>query len=333
MLRISPIDRGELISQATDFRVEPGGSESNVAIALSNLGMKSEFITALPESSLLSEKIIQHLKKFGVYTNNICFNTNRLGVYWTENGIGPRNSFVIYDRLDSAFSRVQSSSINWNQINNENDWFHFSGITPALSKNAFDLILEGVKSINIPYSVDLNFRKNLWKWVDGKEYHISNIMGQLCSNAELIVANESDFQNIFEIDMSDNLEITNYDEIANYAFSTFKNLKYIAISLRDSISATRNQWSGVLYTKSKSVSSFCGKKFDLDNIVDRVGTGDSFCAGIIYGLLQSYSYQNIIDFAVTLSALNHTTRGDTSRFSQDDVLQAMRSGGSGRIIR
>jgi len=335
MLRISPVEKGEIISQATNFRIEPGGSESNVAIALSNLGLEAEFITVLPDESPLSKKIIQHLEQFGVIIDNVIFSGDRLGLYWTENGVGPRNSSVVYDRVGSAFYKMKKAHIYWDQINKNNNWFHFSGITPAVSKSAYELLLEGVRLLNIPYSVDLNYRQKLWQWVGGEKQRINNVMTHLCSNATLIVANETDIQNIFNINNSEQVGKDDYKYIATQMFNKFRNLKYIAISLRDSLSATHNIWTGVLFCKSETISTYAGLTFDIDNIVDRVGTGDSFCAGIIYGLLheEEKSYQDVIEFAVTLSALNHSTKGDSSRFSANEVLKVVNSRGSGRIDR
>ena len=334
MLRISPKEVGERLLQATDFEIRPGGSESNVAIALSNLGEQTNFVTCLPENQL-GIKIIRQLRQEGVDTKYIQQSADRIGMYWTENGTGPRNSFVIYDREKSAFSLTGYENYPWNDILKTTEWFHFSGISPAVSQNVALLLQKVVEEISCPYSVDLNFRNNLWKWVNRDSSEIKKIMLALCSKATLISGNESDFQNIFGLTSSKPNERDAYNEIAIKCFAIFPELEYIAISNRKAYSANHNVWNGFLFVKNDTSFAYEGITYKLDNIQDRVGTGDSFSAGIIYGLLHQnkMTWQQIIDFAVTLGALNHTTKGDASNFSAEEVLQALKSGGSGRILR
>lgn len=333
MLRLSPAEKGERLTQATYFRTEPGGSESNVAIALSNLGLETKFISRLPDNAL-TDKLIQSLRQFGVDTSFIKKGGDKVGIYWTENGIGPRNSFVIYDRDNTSFSQMSTDDFDWEEIFQDTSWFHFSGISPAISENVKNVLLEVVQKTEMPYSVDLNYRDKLWKWVNKDTKMISEYMRSLCERASLIAGNESDFQDVLGIHPdSDN----NYTDIAAKCFEQFPNLKYISISNREAISASTNIWNGFLFVKVKDegIKKFEGLKYTLESIMDRVGTGDSFVAGIIYGLLndEKYSYQGIIEFATTLAALNHTTIGDASRFSADEVLKVIANKGTGRIIR
>jgi len=293
--------------------------------------LETKFITKLPEN-VLADKILQNLRQFGVDTSFIKTGGDKVGIYWTENGIGPRNSFVIYDRDNTSFSQMSIYDFNWEEIFQDTSWFHFSGISPAISENVKNVLLEAIKKADIPYSVDLNYRAKLWKWVNKDAKMISKYMKLLCERAILITGNESDFQNVLGVysDFGDN-----YTDIATKCFEQFPRLKYISISNREALSASTNIWSGFLFVKGEGINKFEGLKYNLESIMDRVGTGDSFVAGIIYGILndEKYSHQEIIDFATTLAALNHTTIGDASGFSVDEVLKVIANKGSGRIIR
>lgn len=334
MLRISPSNAAERITQATGYRIEPGGSESNVAIALANLGMNTSFITSLPDNPL-GQKVIEHLRQFGVQTDYIIQKGERIGVYYTETGIGPRSSFVIYDRENSSFSQSNYQDYNWELLFEMSKWFHFSGISPAISEEVAELLKTVIDKCSCSYSVDLNFRAKLWSWLNKDKEKISNLMSALCSKATLIAGNETDFQNIFGIKSLIDNEDNSYEDIASQCFNKFRNAQYIAISNRKSLSASLNNWNGYLFVKNDKNFSYKGMSYELDDIQDRVGTGDSFVAGIIYGLLNNdkFNYKNVVDFAVSLSALNHTTKGDASRFTEADVLKVINSKGSGRIIR
>ena len=338
MLRISPSIKGERVSQALNYSIEPGGSEANVAIALANLGGTSKFVTKLPNNEL-SRRIISFLNQFSVDTNDVSMGGERLGIYWIESGIGPRHSFVIYDRERSSFSEIQFSDIDWISVLRETKWFHTSGITPAVSKLACDTLGKVLNIINerfhVPISVDLNYRAKLWNWIKREKNEIQSIMRNICSNSTLICGNETDFQNSLGFTSKEKGKSEYYTEIAKQCFDEFPSLKYAAISQRESLSASNNQWSGFLFVRDDKNFIYKGDGFNIDNIVDRVGTGDSFTAGIIFGLqnLGDFNYQGIIDFAVSLSALKHTILGDASRFSLHDVKHAMQTKGSGRITR
>lgn len=334
MLRIGPSHSSERIIQTNNFRIEPGGSESNVAIALANLGQESQFVSQLPKNEL-GKSVIRYLVKHGVGVHRIILGGKRIGLYWTENGTGPRKSFVIYDRENTSFSESEYEDFNWDEILKRTKWFHFSGISPAVSLSVAKLLEKVTNNCLCPYSVDLNYRAKLWNWTESKSKEICSTMTTLCDNATLIAGNETDFNNIFGIDSPQINDDKKYLEIAEKVFSKFSKAKFIAISNRKSISATLNDWSGYLFIRNGNISSLKGMHYHLDNIQDRVGTGDSFVAGIIYGLnnFKKEEYKKTIDFATTLSALNHTTRGDASYFAKDDVFEALKTKGSGRIIR
>lgn len=334
MLRISPENKGERLTQSNTFRIEPGGSESNVSIAIKNLGIPTSFVTKLPINEL-SEKAIQFLQQFNVDTSKIVKQGNKLGIYWTENGIGPRNSNVIYDRENTSFSEVKVSDFNWKEIFKNSGWFHFSGISPSISKNVYEVLLDAISGIDIPYSIDLNYRSKLWKWLKKDATLIKDVMTNLCIGATLIAGNESDFQNIFGFQQTLNSENASFDEIAQKCFDMFPKLKYISISNRKAVSASSNIWNGFLFVRNDKQFKYTGLEYKLEPIEDRVGTGDSFVSGIIFGLINksNYSYQEIINFSTTLSALNHTTMGDASRFTLNDVLEVVKNNGTGRIQR
>jgi len=334
MLRIYPESSGNRIVNADTFIIEPGGSASNVAIALSQLGNQTKFISSLPTNEL-SDKIEQYLRMHGV-DSYLVKKGSRVGVYWTETGIGPRNSFVIYDRENSAFSEFQYDDIDWQRILRNTNWFHFSGISPALSESVCSLLERLVQNLKCSYSVDLNYRKKLWNWVEKDPDKIELIMTNLCKNATLISGNETDFSDIFGIQNSNNQDDDNYLQIAESAFRKFPNTKYISLSNRRSYSASRNDWNGYLFViEDQETVCYKSMNYNIDNIVDRVGTGDCFLAGIIHGLINfdRAQYQKTVDFAATLAALNHTTRGDASYFSEEEVFRTMNNNGTGRIIR
>lgn len=335
MLRISPTNKGERLIQAKSFRIEPGGSESNVAIALANLDLPVSFISCLPENEL-SDIIVRYLRQHAVNTSDIVYKGNRIGVYWTETGSGPRNSFVIYDRNYSAFNLASIEDFNWTEIFSDSEWFHFSGISPAVSESVSLILEQAVEECPSPYSVDLNYREKLWEWAGKDKMMVKEVMTKLCRRARLIAGNETDFQNVFGITSTKGCKKHAFREIAENVFSIFPLVDVISISNRESISASVNHWSGLLFVRSDPQFIYEGKEYTVDSIEDRVGTGDSFVAGIIYKLLLNDNkgdYQEVIDFAVALAALNHTTLGDASCFNVSDVNRVLASKGSGRIIR
>jgi Sugar kinases, ribokinase family len=342
MLRISPYSNGKRIFQESNFRIEPGGSESNVAVSLSNLGCNVKFITSLPENHL-KHIILRYLRQYGIDTDGVVFSGNKLGMYWTENGVSVRPSKVVYDRENSSFFNSKYEDYNWKDIFKDGKWLHTSGINAALNKSLSEIlikILNKAKSEGLINSLDLNHRSSLWNWVQEK-LEIHEVYKKLCNHADLIIGNETDFSDCLGIGnntkkgCSQDINISNYESIMYETFSKFSNLKYIAISLRDSISASENKWQGILAERSDNkIKTFESKEYIITDIVDRIGAGDSFSAGIIFGL-NKYpgEYQKIVDFATAFSCLKHTVTGDACEFFEDDVINLINSKGSGRIQR
>ncbi len=329
MLRIKPSISSDKIIQTKNFIIESGGSESNVAISLSQLGNNVMMITKLPRNDL-AEIILHKLKSYDIETSNIAYGGDKLGVYWTEKGIGPRPSKVIYDRNNSSFSTIKYNDFKWNNILKDADWFHISGITPAICENTYLVLKKIIEKINdkIELSIDLNYRDKLWQWANGDKTKINQIISDLCNSATIIIGNETDFQNCLNYK-------GDYQEIAEKCFLDFPKLKYIAISLRDSISATENNLSGLLfYKENEEIKKIKGETFKIKNIIDRLGTGDSFASGIIHGLIHNKNdYKQILDFAISLFTLNHTISGDHSQFKIEDIKHFLKTNGSGRVIR
>lgn len=335
MLRISPARAGERTVQASDFTVSPGGSEANVAVALSLLGTRSGFITRMPQNSL-SEKVERFLHQYTVDTSHIAYGGNRLGLYWTETGRGPRASRVLYDREGSSFATMRYADFDWKTIFRDAAWLHISGITPAVSGKAYNTTRKVTRDLpqKVHLSIDLNYRSTLWKWTKGRKASIHKAMRDICRNAYLITGNELDFYDALGIGTGKDLSSEDYVKSVKECFALFPKLRYAAISLRNSISASENEWSGLLFEKkNRKIIMYKGPGFRITDIVDRVGTGDSFTAGIIHGLTsQKEDMQHIVDFAVALSALNHTVTGDASQFRVRDVEHLLKNPGS-RIIR
>jgi len=336
MMRISPWSKENRILQTDNFKIEPGGSESNVAINLANLGNDTEFITKLPDN-VVGNKIIRYLNKYGVKTNNIIRGGNRLGVYWTEHGVGPRASDVTYDRENSSITNLRVDEFNYSKLLDNVDWFHSSGITPALNKNSMktlNKLLDEANKNNIKTSIDLNYRSKLWNWLNESDFQLTDIMETIASKCTMLIGNESDFQKMLNVNDNSNSDKEKYYHIARKIFNRFDKLEYMAVSLRDSVSASENNWSGLLFVKQdNNIKTYVSQKYQLKNIVDRVGGGDSFSSGIIHSLLNYDSYQKTVDFAIGFSALKHTIRGDIAEFGIEDVEHLLKTKGSGRIVR
>lgn len=335
MLRISPSSAGERIAQAKDFTIQPGGSEANVAVALSLLGNNSAFLTKIPEGPL-SDKIIRHLNSFAVDTSMIVFGGERLGLYWTETGKDHRPSEVIYDRENSSFANISYPDIDWAAAFKNAEWLHLSGITPAVSERAHDTVRKILRTAakKVRVSIDLNFRSRLWRWAKKRDYSVHRAMKQICTNAYLITGNETDFFDCLGIGNGRERAPDDYQKAAIRCFDDFPKLKYIGISFRESVSASKNNWSGAMFSKKNGkVIMHKGPQFKISDIADRVGTGDSFTAGLIHGIINhDKDLQHVVDFAVALSALNHSVNGDASQFKAKDVEHLLRKPG-GRIIR
>lgn len=333
MLRLVPAWRGERLSDSSLLRITCGGSEANVAVALAALGgHRVSFLSALPKNSL-GIKAQRDLQARNVRCVNINTSSEKMGIYWVELGNGPKPSDVIYDRYNSAFDQIKINAIRKKDL--FCDWFHTSGITLGISKRTnqalfrcLELLPEDAKA-----SFDLNYRKKLWQWATVGQ--MQGYYKRAASRSILLGGNESDYQDCLGIQGKGRNVSGIYSHIAQQLFMRYKRLKFIAVSLRESHSATLNTWSGLLFVKTeRSFDAYAGMKVKIDSIVDRLGTGDSFLAGIIFGLNSfKKDYQKILDFAIMLSALNHTTFGDFSNFSKEEVFDALRSSGNGRIRR
>ena len=310
-----------------------GGAEANVAVSLAQFGLPVSFVTALP-SNPLGESAISEIRKFGVDTNFIKRSGDRIGIYFLETGSNQRASKVTYDRAGSSIAAAKPGDFDWNAILEGASWFHLSGVTPAISASAAALSLEAVKSARskgITVSCDYNYRKNLWRY--GKK--APEVMRDLVSNATIGIANEEDCQKALGIDVEPNvsggkLDIERYSRLAEKVLAEFPNLEKQVITLRESHSADHNGWSAMLHNRKTSLTS---RKYDITNIVDRVGAGDSFAAGFIYGLITYRDDQRALEFAAAASCLKHSILGDFNRVDVAEVEALVKGEGSGRVQR
>jgi len=334
MLRLSP--PGMLrFSQARSFDATYGGGEANVAVSLANYGLPTEFVTRLPENDM-GGAALQYLRQYNVGIRYILRGGKRIGIYFMENGAVMRGSQVIYDRADSSFASLKPGMVDWKSVFAEAQWFHWTGITPAISEGAADVCLEGVKiarEMGIKVSCDLNFRAKLWKW--GRT--AGEVMRELVPFCDVIIGNEEDAEKVFGVKAPESDVLGGKVRSSQYRFvceelgKTFPNAHQIAITLRGSLSASHNTWSGILWDQGKV---FEGPSYDITPIVDRVGAGDSFMGGLIYGLSQfDGDDQKAIDFAVAGSALKHTIVGDFNLVSVSEVEKLLAGDASGRVQR
>ena len=319
--------------QAQSLEATYGGGEANVAVSLANYGMDAHFVTKIPKNPI-GDACIAELRKHNVGTSYIARGGERLGIYFCEKGASQRASNVVYDRAHSSISEAVKEDFNWVEIFTGADWFHFTGITPALSDAAATLALEAckrAKELGVTISCDLNFRKKLWSSEKANE-----IMSQLMEYVDVIIANEEDAEKVFGIKAKDTnitggeLSDEGYKDVCNQLADKFGCSK-VAITLRESISASTNNWAALLYD-AKSKEFFKSKKYNM-TIIDRVGGGDSFGGGLIYALLSGYSNQDAIEFAVAASCLKHTIEGDFNLVSLDEVKALAGGDGSGRVQR
>jgi len=336
MLRLSP--PGFLrFSQTNSFDVVYGGGESNVAVSLANYGVPVEFVTRLPKTDI-GECALMEMRKRGVGTSHITYGGDRLGIYFIETGAVSRGSKVVYDRANSAMAEIESGMIDWDQVFDGASWFHWTGITPAISKSAADVCLEAVKIASergITISTDLNYRSKLWQYGGNREA----IMTEITSYCDIILGNEEDAEMQFGI-KPEGLDInTQGHDIKAEAFISvckqmmkkFPKAKKVIITLRGSISASHNSWAGVLYDGKKMYESI---QYQITDIVDRVGAGDSFVGGLIYGLLNYPNEdQKALDFAVAASCLKHTIKGDANLVTVEEIEKLMNGDASGRVTR
>lgn len=324
-------------SQCSELSATFGGGEANVAVSLANYGMNAEFVTRLPENDI-AESCIKDLHKNGVKTSYIIRGGDRMGIYFLETGAVSRPSKVVYDRAHSAIAEVEKGMIDWEEVFKGATWFHWTGITPAISQGAAEVCLEAIQTANklgIPVSCDLNYRKNLWKY--GKS--ASEVMPELVAGSDIILGNEEDAEKVFGIKpegfdaaaTGGCIDAAKFESVCTQLMRRFPRAKKVIITLRGSINANHNTWSGVLYDGDKLYQS---PRYDITHIVDRVGGGDSFMGGLIYGLLTyKGDDQKALDFAVAASCLKHTIYGDYNQVSVKEVENLMNGDGSGRVSR
>ena len=330
MLRLAPENYLRFV-QADRLEATFGGAEANVAVSLANFGVDTAFVTKLPAHEI-GQSAVNSLRKFGVDTSKIVRGGDRVGIYYCEKGASQRPSKVIYDRAGSAIATAMPSDFNWEIIFRNVEWFHFTGITPALSDTLASIVLQAVKSAKekgITVSCDLNFRKKLWSKEKANE-----VMSEICKYVDVCIANEEDAKDVFGIEAentdieSGKLNEEGYVSVAKQLADKF-GFKAVAITLRESINANDNNWSGMLYTGGQA---FFSKKYAV-HIVDRVGGGDSFGAGLIYSMLNGAYAQDAIEFAVAASCLKHSIEGDYNMVSVDEVKALANGNASGRVQR
>lgn len=330
MLRLAPENYLRFV-QSEKYEATFGGAEANVAVSLANFGADAAFVTKLPAHEI-GQAAVNSLRKYGVDTGKIVRGGDRVGIYFCEKGASQRPSKVIYDRAGSSIATAKREDFDWDEILSGADWFHFTGITPALGDNVADICLEALKAAKkkkIAVSCDLNYRKKLWD-----KYKAGKVMSELCGYVDYCIANEEDAKDVFgiEADGSDisggKLNRDGYVSVAKRLTEKF-GFKGVAVTLRESKSANDNDWSGMLYAGGKAYFS---RKYEM-HVVDRVGGGDSFGAGLIYSLLNKYEPQKAIDFAVAASCLKHSIEGDYNLVSLAEVNALIGGDGSGRVQR
>ena len=333
MLRLAP-PGFERFLQSPQFVATFGGGEANVAVALAGFGVPARYLTVLPPNHPVADAVIAQLRGFGVDTSRIARAKGRMGAYYVEAGANQRPSKVVYDRDFSAIALAQAGALDWEAGFSGANWFHVTGITPAISQGAADLALEGAscaRQMGLTVSCDLNYRKNLWKY--GKS--APEVRRELVKLTDVAIANEEDCQKALgvqaDVDVeSGRLDVSQYRGLTERVMSAFPNLKILAITLRESKSASHNGWSACLNNGREFLES---RHYEITHIVDRVGGGDCFAGGLIYGLLRLPAHQEALEFAVAASCLKHSIPGDFARLSAEEVNQLLKAGGSGRVQR
>ncbi|HLN19860.1 MAG TPA: sugar kinase [Bacteroidales bacterium] len=334
MLRLATPEH-QRFTQVTSYNASFGGGEANVAVSLANYGIKAEFVTRLPKNDL-GQSVIMELRKHNVGVEHILFGGERLGIYFLETGAVSRPSKVIYDRSNSSIAAIKPGMVDWNAVFEGATWFHWTGITPAISEGAAQVCIEGIiaaKKRGLSVSTDLNYRKNLWKW--GKT--ASEVMPEMVSHCDIILGNEEDAEKVFGIKpegsdvASGHVGAESYRSVCEKLMARFPAAEKVIITLRGSINADHNSWSGILYDGKHL---FEAPVYQITHIVDRVGGGDSFMGGLIYGLLTwPDDDSQALNFAVAASCLKHTIHGDFNMVTVAEVEQLMKGDGSGRVVR
>ena len=333
MLRLAP-PGFERFLQSPGFVATFGGGEANVAVAVAGFGGQSRFITVVPGNNPVTECFAGELRRFGVDAGHLVRQKGRFGIYFVEPGANQRPSKVLYDREGSSISLAKPGDIDWAAALDGGAWFHITGITPALSQSAADLSVEAARQAHergLTVSCDLNYRKNLWKY--GKA--AKDVMPLLVAHTDYCIANEEDCQASLGIEAgvdvhSGQLDRNAYRGLAEKVLSRYPNLKGIAITLRESHSASRNGWSACFHDGKNFLLS---RHYDITHIVDRVGGGDCFAGGLIFGLMNLATPQDALEFAVAASCLKHSIPGDFNRFTREEVEGLIQGGGSGRVQR
>jgi 2-dehydro-3-deoxygluconokinase len=328
----------ERLLQSPVLEATFGGGEANVAASLANFGVDAAFVTVLPKNAI-GDACITFLQSRSIDTSLILRGGDRLGIYYLEAGANQRPSVVVYDRMGSAIANVEAGDLDWNTIFKGANWFHITGITPALSQRAADLSLQAVRNAResgLTVSCDYNYRKNLWKY--GKK--APEVMAEIVSVVDVGIANEEDCQNALGISVkggtwekdikSGIINPDKYQALSEKVLEAFPNLKLQAITLRDSYSADHNGWSGCLHDRQDFI---VGPHYDIPDIVDRVGGGDAFAAGLIYGLLTGKTHADALGFAIAASCLKHSIPGDINRVSVNEVNGLLAGDASGRVQR
>ncbi|MDR2810875.1 MAG: sugar kinase [Tannerellaceae bacterium] len=336
MLRLAAPDYLRF-NQSNSFSATFGGGEANVAVSLANYGIPVTFVTRLPENDI-ARACVMDLRKYGVDTSPIIYGGERLGIYFLETGAVARAGKVVYDRAHSAISEIKPGMIHWEEVLQEAAWFHWTGITPALSEGAANACLEAIQTANrlgITVSCDLNYRKNLWKY--GKS--ASEVMPELVAGCDIILGNEEDAEKVFGI-KPQGFDVTHtggevnaaeFESVCTQLTARFPRAQKVIITLRGSLNANHNTWAGVLYAGGTLYSS---RRYDITHIVDRVGGGDAFMGGLIYGLLTyTEDNQKALDFAVAASCLKHTVYGDFNQVTVEEVEKLIKGDASGRVSR
>ena len=323
----------ERLFQSPALEATFGGAEANVAVSLANYGLQASFVSALPKNAI-ADSALAELRGLGVDTQYVKRQGERMGIYFLEGGANQRASKVVYDRAGSSISTAKAGDFDWDAIFKGADWFHISGVTPAISASAAELSIESAKlarAAGLTVSIDYNYRKNLWKY--GKT--APEVMRELVKHAHVGIANEEDCQKALGIEadadvQSGELDANKYKTLAEKVLKEFPNLDKQVITLRESRSADVNGWSAVLHDGKQFHHS---KHYEITDIVDRVGAGDSFAGGLIYGLLQLGDAKQALEFATAASCLKHSIIGDYNRVTVAEVEDLLKGGGSGRVQR
>jgi 2-dehydro-3-deoxygluconokinase len=333
MLRLAPPGLERLL-QSPQFVATFGGGEANVAVAVAQLGWPAAYVTVLPDANPIADAAVGELRRFGVDTSRIVRGKGRMGIYYLEAGANQRASKVVYDRANSAIALAKPGDIDWDQAFEGAGWFHITGITPAISASAAALSLEAMKRARekgLTVSCDLNYRKNLWKY--GKT--AVDVMRELTEYVDIAIANEEDVQMALGIQAgvdvhSGKLDRGQYEKLTAKVLAAYPGMKAIAITLRESISASHNGWAACMNDRTSFLVS---RHYDITHIVDRVGGGDSFAGGLIYGLLTLATHEEALEFAVAASCLKHSFMGDFYRATVAEVNALLKGDGSGRVQR